>query len=155
MGFLDNCKTIHGRKLLHRWIDQPLTNLQQILQRQQAVRELYEYSQLQQRHVELLRYDRLQKRLGDIYHWVSRTYQKGKSILTRYINPQKEYDIRKNPAVNKLKELISILNLIKQYQIFLQSLDKYQVRSPLLQRFFKLREIENIHNFSIEEVNRI
>jgi hypothetical protein len=34
-----------------------------------------------------MKYERLEKRLGDIYHWVSRNYERGKIILTRYINP--------------------------------------------------------------------
>ena len=29
--YVNDCKTNHGKKLLHKWIDQPLTNESQIL----------------------------------------------------------------------------------------------------------------------------
>lgn len=40
MGFLDRTRTIQGRKLLHRWVDQPLLDLAAICKRQDAIREL-------------------------------------------------------------------------------------------------------------------
>lgn len=50
MGFLDNCRTKHGRKLLHKWIDQPLTSQQAIQERQKAIHELFNSEKLLSYH---------------------------------------------------------------------------------------------------------
>ena len=102
MGYLDHCRTQQGRKLLHRWIDQPLVDIPSILERQQAVDELLKHPILGQ-HERLASFAKFDKRLGDIYHWVSRNSEKGKLILTRSINYDKDYDPRKNPVMVKLK----------------------------------------------------
>jgi DNA mismatch repair ATPase MutS len=88
MGYLDHCKTQQGRKLLHRWIDQPLTHLEDILTRQEAVSELTDHPILHL-HEKFEAYSKLEKRLGDIYHWISRNSERGKLILTRSINYEK------------------------------------------------------------------
>ena len=73
MGFLNHCKTLQGRTLLHKWIDQPLTNESAIIERQQAVEQMLQINPtLLKMHDKLISFEKLEKRLGDIYHWVVR-----------------------------------------------------------------------------------
>ena len=41
LGLLDSCMTSMGRRLLRRWVEQPLVNIEAILERQEAVAELH------------------------------------------------------------------------------------------------------------------
>ena len=43
--------------------------------------------------------------MADIYHWALRADEEGKSILTKDLNFEKEYDEKKNPAIVKLNEI--------------------------------------------------
>lgn len=81
MGYLNHCKTLQGRTLLHKWIDQPLTHEAPILERQEAIEEMLEVNPtLLKKHDRLISYEKLEKRLGDIYHWVVRGSERGKLI---------------------------------------------------------------------------
>jgi len=59
IAYLDKCKTVQGKKLLHRWLDQPLLNKDEIIERQIAVRELVELnSQILILHEKLMAYEK-------------------------------------------------------------------------------------------------
>jgi hypothetical protein len=87
--------------------------------------------------------------LGDIYHWVTRTSEYGKLILTRGINYEKDYDLRKNPAVVKLTEIMAVLKLIKEYESFLKIFTGFELKSPLLKKHTQLTDVDGIHNYTI------
>ena len=54
-------------------------------------------------HEKMFAFEKLGKKLADIYHWIERQSEKGKIILSKYINFEKEYDVRKNPAVVRIR----------------------------------------------------
>ena len=61
----------------------------------------------------MVAFEKLGRRLGDIYHWIERASEKGKIIMTKNINFEKEYDLRKNPAVVKIREMLEVVKYLK------------------------------------------
>ncbi|NLM24308.1 MAG: DNA mismatch repair protein MutS [Firmicutes bacterium] len=55
LGLLDSCMTSMGRRLLRRWVEQPLVNIEAILERQEAVAELHRRPLLRKELRRLLR----------------------------------------------------------------------------------------------------
>ena len=54
-------------------------------------------------HDRMVAFEKLSKKLADIYHWIQRSSERGKIILTKNINFEKEYDLKKNPAIVRIR----------------------------------------------------
>lgn len=55
----------------------------------------------------------------------------------------------------KLKEILKVLQLIEDYESFLEEFRELKVKSPLLNKLIQLIPVKNIHQMGLEEVSKL
>lgn len=101
--FLDKCKTAMGSRLLKKWLEKPLTNLEQIIKRQEAITFLVKDF--------IVRHD-LRKQLANIYD-IDRLIAK---VALKSANP---IDcLRLARSLNEIPSIITAINKMTSYREF-------------------------------------
>ena len=69
-----------------------------------------QYSSIIAIHHKLVAYEKIQREAADIYHWVLKNKKSKTLYLTGELNFDKGYDQAKNPAIQRIKAILKILN---------------------------------------------
>lgn len=123
ISILDRTETAMGGRMLKKWITSPLRNVNQILQRQECVKELFNNKKLRANLKEEL------KEIGDLERLIS-----------------KVCNARANP-----REIVAIKTSLKKIPLVRQLLDqsKSETLSKINEKFNELEDVVNIIDESI------